>query len=34
MYGLIVILVAFLTIAFFGENKQKEEIIKFPELVY
>ena len=25
MYGLIVILVAFLTIAFFGENKQKEE---------
>lgn len=32
MYGLIVILVAFLTIAFFGENKQKEENNKIPRV--
>lgn len=32
MYGLIVILIAFLTIAFFGENKQKEENNKIPRV--
>lgn len=32
MYGLIVILIAFLTIAFFGENRQREENAKIPRV--